>query len=226
VQVLTSCELVSEGLDIPAVTGAILCRPTKSLAVYLQQVGRAMRPKAHKAVILDHAGCVLAHGLPDTPRDWRLDQPKRKPAERSTVKVCKACFATVPINCKRVSRVRRAVSAGRAEGAAAHEVGELVEIREWQHVERSRAGIAAAVAQCRTWRELKALGKHLGLRQRLGFSRGARAGLAARSSTAWATRSGSCRRGRATGRGDLSTAIPPRQQESKPPPGRQPRDSR
>jgi DNA repair protein RadD len=150
VQVLTSCELVSEGLDIPAVTGAILCRPTKSLAVYLQQVGRAMRPKAHKAVILDHAGCVLAHGLPDTPRDWRLDQPKRKPAERSTVKVCKACFATVPINCKVCPECGEPFPLAEPKAPPRTKSGELVEIREWQHVERSRAGIAAAVAQCRT----------------------------------------------------------------------------
>ena len=44
VQVLTSCDLVSEGFDLPAVEVAILLRPTKSLGLYLQQCGRAIRP--------------------------------------------------------------------------------------------------------------------------------------------------------------------------------------
>lgn len=37
IQVLTSCEIVSEGTDIPVVTAAILLRPTQSLGLYLQQ---------------------------------------------------------------------------------------------------------------------------------------------------------------------------------------------
>lgn len=37
IQVLTSCDLVSEGFDLPAVEVAIMLRPTKSLSLYLQQ---------------------------------------------------------------------------------------------------------------------------------------------------------------------------------------------
>jgi ribosomal protein L32 len=37
IQVLTSCDLVSEGFDLPAVEVAILLRPTQSLSLYLQQ---------------------------------------------------------------------------------------------------------------------------------------------------------------------------------------------
>lgn len=39
-----SCDLISEGTDIPAIGCAILLRPTKSKGLYLQQVGRALRP--------------------------------------------------------------------------------------------------------------------------------------------------------------------------------------
>jgi Helicase conserved C-terminal domain len=42
-QVLSNCGLISEGLDVPTVTAAILLRPTKSLALHFQQVGRALR---------------------------------------------------------------------------------------------------------------------------------------------------------------------------------------
>ena len=72
---LTNCGLISEGLDVPGVVGAILLRPTKSLALYLQQVGRALRPAPgmSKALILDHAGNTYRHGLVDAPRAWSLD---------------------------------------------------------------------------------------------------------------------------------------------------------
>lgn len=94
--VLTSCNLVSEGFDLPAVAGAILLRPTKSLALFLQQVGRALRPKedGSKAIILDHVGNCLVHGLPDWDRQWslkgRVVRPKAAP-----VSVCTLCFATL-----------------------------------------------------------------------------------------------------------------------------------
>jgi hypothetical protein len=48
IQVLTSCDLVSEGFDLPAVEVAILLRPTQSLSLYLQQCGRAIRPAPGK----------------------------------------------------------------------------------------------------------------------------------------------------------------------------------
>ncbi|HEX6216705.1 MAG TPA: DEAD/DEAH box helicase, partial [Vicinamibacterales bacterium] len=74
VQVLTSCDIVSEGFDIPGIVGAILLRPTWSLALYLQQVGRALRiaPGKTSAVILDHVQNSMRHGLPDDPREWSL----------------------------------------------------------------------------------------------------------------------------------------------------------
>jgi superfamily II DNA or RNA helicase len=74
-EVLTSAELISEGLDVPAVGAVILLRPTKSLALHLQQIGRGMRPAPGKThlVVLDHAGNILKHGLPDAERAWSLD---------------------------------------------------------------------------------------------------------------------------------------------------------
>ncbi len=100
VQVLASCDLISEGFDVPAIEAAILLRPTQSLGLYLQQVGRALRtfPGKTEAVILDHAGNVKRHGLPDEDRVWSLDgSAKKKGAQRSEVpvKTCGSCFATV-----------------------------------------------------------------------------------------------------------------------------------
>ena len=99
--VLTSCDLVSEGFDVPAIEVAILLRPTKSLGLYLQQVGRALRifPGKDEAIILDHANAVRTHGFPDDDRAWSLQgSEKRKNAKKSEVPVkgCPVCFATVP----------------------------------------------------------------------------------------------------------------------------------
>lgn len=96
--VLTSCDLISEGLDIPVVAGAILLRPTKSLNIYLQQVGRVLRvaPGKDQAVILDHVGSVWRHGLPDMDREWSLTEGAVKPPKeaevREAVKQCPECF--------------------------------------------------------------------------------------------------------------------------------------
>ncbi len=96
-QVLTSCDIISEGTDIPSVAGAILLRPTKSLSMWLQQVGRVLRPKpdGSKAVILDHVGNCHRHGLPDDPREWSLDAKKRKP-KAPGITTCETCFRAFP----------------------------------------------------------------------------------------------------------------------------------
>ena len=100
-QVLTSCDIVSEGTDIPVVGVAILLRPTQSTGLYLQQVGRALRtyPGKEYAVILDHVGNCHRHGLPDDIREWSLEGTrkngkKKKPEEKiDRVKQCERCYA-------------------------------------------------------------------------------------------------------------------------------------
>jgi superfamily II DNA or RNA helicase len=99
--VLCSCDLISEGTDIPAIGCAILLRPTHSLSLYLQQVGRALRPcegKEH-CIILDHVDNFKRHGHPAQDREWSLEMTKKKvrkgQTEEADLKVseCKECFA-------------------------------------------------------------------------------------------------------------------------------------
>jgi DNA repair protein RadD len=77
----------------------ILLRPTQSTGLYLQQVGRALRTADGKdhAVILDHAGNGLRHGLPNQIREWSLDAPPRgkrsKSADVLPIKQCMSCYA-------------------------------------------------------------------------------------------------------------------------------------
>ena len=101
-KVITSCDIISEGTDIPSVTGAILLRPTDSLGLHLQQVGRVLRPAPGKrwAIVNDHVGNSLRHGLPTDQREWSLEgrtkRGKRAASEALPVKVCDSCFSTLP----------------------------------------------------------------------------------------------------------------------------------
>lgn len=95
---LGNVDLFGEGFDLPCLDGVILYRPTASIGLYRQQVGRALRPSQGKthAIILDHAGNVSRHGLPEEVIDWKLEGHSRdsKPNEPSLkVKICPSCFA-------------------------------------------------------------------------------------------------------------------------------------
>jgi len=99
IKILSNVDLVGEGFDVPAVEACILLRPTQSLTIYLQQVGRCLRaePGKDKAIILDHAGNAARHGLPDDDRDWELEFSKSKKSKpkdpKVPSKICDQCFA-------------------------------------------------------------------------------------------------------------------------------------
>lgn len=63
-KVLCSIVVLAVGFDEPVASCAILARPTLSLTMHIQQVGRVLRACEGKldALILDHAGNVLRHG--------------------------------------------------------------------------------------------------------------------------------------------------------------------
>ena len=96
IRVLCSCDLISEGVDVPGIEAAILLRPTQSKSLFLQQVGRALRPAPNKteAIILDHVGNCQRHGLPTDNHGWTLHAEKRKGrTERiESVHQCEKCF--------------------------------------------------------------------------------------------------------------------------------------
>jgi DNA repair protein RadD len=100
IRVLASCDLFSEGFDVPGVHCGIFLRPTASEGLWLQQAGRTLRPSPGKdtAILLDHAGNTRRHGLPSDDREWSLtmdsDRRKKKPAPG--IRVCSHCFAASP----------------------------------------------------------------------------------------------------------------------------------
>jgi superfamily II DNA or RNA helicase len=98
IKVLTSCSLIGEGVDVPSVGGCILLRPTQSVALHLQMIGRCLRPSPGKAkaVVLDHVGNTLRLGHHLEEREWSLDGKKKRDSERvPSVKVCPECFAAM-----------------------------------------------------------------------------------------------------------------------------------
>ena len=107
IRVITSVALLEEGFDMPGAHVGIFLRPTQSLGLYLQQIGRILRPcegKSH-AILLDHVGNCYRHGLPHAPQDWSLsgDDPTAKRKRAASVRICAHCFCALPSQAKACS---------------------------------------------------------------------------------------------------------------------------
>lgn len=74
IKILVNVEIFTEGFDCPDVAFIQLARPTRSLALYLQQVGRGLRvvKGKDKTIILDNVGLYNYFGLPDANRKWQF----------------------------------------------------------------------------------------------------------------------------------------------------------
>jgi superfamily II DNA or RNA helicase len=92
-RVVVNCAILSEGWDQPEISCVVLARPTKSLGLYLQMSGRALRPAPGKSdcIVLDHAGCFQEHGgIGD--RKWTLtDDKPSSSGEAPPEKICPEC---------------------------------------------------------------------------------------------------------------------------------------
>lgn len=95
---LVNVDLFGEGFDLPALRVVSMARPTASLAVFLQQFGRVLRPMPGKkyGLVIDHVSNWKRHGLPDRARSWSLDAADRR-GKKSTdpdeipVRECSNC---------------------------------------------------------------------------------------------------------------------------------------
>ena len=102
IQILCNVNIFSTGTDIPCAEVGIMARPTKSLILWKQQIGRLLRPYKDKksAIILDHGGNTfrLGHPINDFPAEIDQDQLK-KPTEISMkVYQCGSCFYVFGLN--------------------------------------------------------------------------------------------------------------------------------
>ncbi|NCC40579.1 MAG: DEAD/DEAH box helicase [Gammaproteobacteria bacterium] len=97
IQVVANAMIFTEGFDYPELEACILARPTKSVSLFLQCVGRIMRPAQGKAdaMVLDHAGCCQMHGPPHIDRAWALEgmaaKRKKDKDDGADLRECETC---------------------------------------------------------------------------------------------------------------------------------------
>lgn len=101
VEVLVNVGIATYGYDNPSITCVQLARPTKSLALYLQMIGRGSRKYTYKDgtkkqfyTLLDHANCRIEHGAPNAERRWSLKgKAKGKKKDTKDEKKIKMIFS-------------------------------------------------------------------------------------------------------------------------------------
>jgi superfamily II DNA or RNA helicase len=162
-KVLTSCALIGEGVDVPSVGGCILLRPTQSVSLHLQMIGRCLRPQPGKqAVILDHVGNVLRLGHHLEAREWTLEGTPKKDREKApSVKVCPSCFACMPSAKQLCPDCGHQFVPERRELQTVE--GELVEVQR-REAKREQANAT-------TVEDLIAIGKRRGMKNPRGWAR-------------------------------------------------------
>lgn len=168
-KVITSCQVISEGTDVPSVGGCLLLRPTDSLSLYLQQVGRCLRPAPGKtrAIILDMVGNVGKHGFHTDPREWTLEGRKKRDASKApSVKECPGCFAALPSAARECPECGH-VFAPPERDDAEEQLGTalLVEVTE-EEKQRIAQERRRQVSQARTREELEEIAAERGYKPR------------------------------------------------------------
>ena len=139
--VLCNCMIATYGLDIPSVSCLVLARPTASIVLHVQMLGRGLRihPGKEDCLVFDHAGNIERLGMADTEHEWSLDsgaeepKPKKIPEghkiiENMECQSCKAVFKPQP-ECPECGHVFK------PKGAGVQWIkGQLVELSKTAHI--------------------------------------------------------------------------------------------
>lgn len=106
ITVLSNVSVLSEGWDCPSAAVMILARPTRSMILWIQMVGRILRPfdGKHRALVLDHSGTARRLGFPTDELPLELDDGKPKTSEgggsaekpKPLPKICAKCSFLKP----------------------------------------------------------------------------------------------------------------------------------
>ena len=102
---LCNIGVLSEGWDSPAVDCIIFCRPTLSPTLYVQMVGRGLRPHPDKkdVLILDLANNCRTHGDPEAPNIIIPNgngSNKKSVSGTSGIKTCPKCKEIIFLTAK------------------------------------------------------------------------------------------------------------------------------
>lgn len=97
-EVVCTVGIVSYGFNLPCLSCIIQARPTQSISLHRQQLGRGRRvhPGKDRLIILDHAGNSHAHGQMNDVIEWSLTdgfvKNVTKEKAKEGVRYCKTCF--------------------------------------------------------------------------------------------------------------------------------------
>lgn len=158
-RILVNCGIVDKGFDCPEASCLIQARPIrKSLALHIQQIGRVLRPAPGKAdaLIFDHAGNHLRHGLATDPLPAALDDGKRKKkaAAKEKEALPKKCNQCGYVKAPKVHECPKCGHAPVRQNAEFCEAGELSEFRTGEHrqqITRELLGIAQERGYATGW---------------------------------------------------------------------------
>ncbi len=128
-RVLVNVLVATEGFDLPDASCVVLTRPTLSLALFMQMVGRGLRPKHNSGdcLILDLAANSITHGLPNDDREWQLEpRGKQEPGEAPVV-WCPRCGVVSP------AASQNCPNCGYPFGKECARCGRWRAWRRWQH---------------------------------------------------------------------------------------------
>lgn len=168
IRIICSVDVISEGYDLPAISCVVMLRKTKSLSLFLQQAGRALRPSPGKseAIIFDLVGNSLEHGHPCSAREWSLESEdpsaradrKTEDGEDLTVRRCDNCLgihevAPVCPYCGHHHEPDARIPRVKARELREIEKEELEALQEERRKERK-----AEERECKTFKDWQALG--------------------------------------------------------------------
>jgi superfamily II DNA or RNA helicase len=91
-KIISNCAILTEGFDCPDSEAVVIARPTTSVTLWLQMLGRVLRPAPGKnyATILDMTDNWFRLGRPCDNREWSLDPVCCDP-DTLGVRCCPSC---------------------------------------------------------------------------------------------------------------------------------------
>lgn len=131
---VVNVELFTEGYDLPEIETIGLLRPTESMCLHFQMVGRGARPaKGRNKVVLDHAGLFYKFGRITQEMEFSLDGAPASPTTTVAghgLRTCTNCFRMVLAS--RVTCPECGADLKTQRELPQHDEGELVEMAEGQ----------------------------------------------------------------------------------------------
>lgn len=104
--IISNVNILTEGFDCPRVSCICIARPTESKTLYIQMIGRGMRPhlptKKRNCIILDHTNGTQKFGNIAKMEDYSLSDDDTETEDLigcEYEKKCKSCNSSIPAGC-------------------------------------------------------------------------------------------------------------------------------